>query len=565
MGDKNLVSFFKDKKISIIILVIFLMLGFYLRYYHINYPVIGYHNWKAAHYLTEARNFAQEGFFKEGFFVPMRDTMNNPDEPESGAHYDTFPLDPIVIAIFFKIFGESLKVARLVEIFFSLGAVVMFYFFIKELFDNEKLALLCAFLATINPMYVFFSHNVQLVNSALFFMMTGLYFYARWLKDIKISKNIYLAVLFIGISSMTKYTFAVVAIPILFSFPYKKILKAPKKFHTMLLISLMIASIFPAWFFYSEKIVKQQTMGHLLLTEGGKQGYSLSSLIDFSMIGDKGFWKTLNAYANDNFTLLAIKIAMIGCVFLAYVVLMKKNHSEKYKFMFGYFVGLFVFLFVMGFKLSGHNYHQFPIAPFILFSIAFVVEFFTENIKPFVSKEVGKYLFLVLAVILVLILWKPSQESRDRMYNTQFPGLDIAGSYINQHKLPGERVLHSSGQSYGFFWDADMPGYKGPGDIDRFKKSVEQYNSSWIFVYQWGMQYYLQDPVIFEYLKNNFHLVQFAYRLNNNQAVPLYFLFYKGGSFDDSKLNDLLADKPIHKTQYYFTNGPYDVYYIDIE
>jgi hypothetical protein len=568
MGETTILDFFKNKKInySLILMIVFLLFGFYLRAYHIDYPVIGYHNWKSAHYLTEARNFANRGFFQEGFFVPMRDTMNNINEPASGAHNDTFPLDPIVIAVLFRIFGESIRLARLVEIFFSLGAAFLFYLFIKELFDNENLALLCGFLAVINPMYVFFSHNIQLVNSALFFMLLGLYFYARWLKQIKKPTYLYLAVLFIAISAMAKYTFAVIAIPILFSFPYKKFFK--QKNHKIVLdIAVIIALIFPAWMFYVEKIVKQRTIGHLLTSESAIKGYGFGSLVDFTMIGNRDFWNILRHYAADNFTLLGVFLAMFGCIFLSYIFFLKNNKTDKYRFMFGYFFSIFVFLFVMGFKLSGHNYHQFPIAPFILFAIAFLAEFISENLKSVVgSKEAKPLIFVIVSIIFIALLWGPSQASRDRMFNTQFPGLDIAGNYINHNKLPGDRVMHSSGQSYGFLWHTGgTPSYKGPGTIEHFQNAVDEFNVSWVFVYQWGIQNYMQDPVIYEYLKENFRLVQFAFTLNNNQASPIYFLFRKGGTFDESKLNEALSTKPMIRTQYHKTSGPYEIYHINLE
>ena len=113
-----------------VFLLVFLILGFSMRYYHIDYPVIGYHNWKVGHYITEARNFAEEGFFKYGFFVPMRDSMEGIDEQSDCAHNDTFPTIAIIVGFFFKIFGQSLVVARTVNILFSLGAVVFFYLLI---------------------------------------------------------------------------------------------------------------------------------------------------------------------------------------------------------------------------------------------------------------------------------------------------------------------------------------------------------------------------------------------------------------------------------------------------
>jgi len=563
----DLSKFFKNFKInySLILMIVFLIFGFFLRVYHIEYPMIGYHNWKSAHYITEARNFANEGFFKEGFFVPMRDTMSKITEPPSGAHKDTFPTDPIIIGFLFKIFGESIKIARFVEICFSLGSIVFFYLFIKELFNNEKLALLIAFLATINPMFVFFTHNVQLVNSALFFMLTGLYFYARWLKDINKSKNMYIAAFFIALSSMTKYTFAVIAVPILFSFPYKKILKKPKKFYKVLGISFIIILMFPAWLVYSEFVVKQQTIGHLLTDEQLRSSYSFSGLIDLGMVADKNFWQTIRLYVADNFTLIGINMFILGSIFLCYVFLLKKNRKQHYRFMFGYFLSLFVFFFIMGFKLSGHNYHQFPIAPYVLFAIAFLAEFISENIKQFVPKNIKSFIFPVVALLIVILLWQPSQAARDRMYNTQFPGLDVAGNYIRQNSQPNERIFHSSGQNYGVLWHSGRKGYKGSSKVEVFEQAEEEYNVTWIFAYQWGIQTYFQNPEVFQHIKDNYRLVQFAYVANNNQVQPIYFLFKKGGTFNDTNLNEMLQEKPTYKTTYHYTHGTYDIMHINLE
>ena len=59
--DFNLIRFIR-KNWNLILLIAIIIFGFYLRSYHINYPVIGYHNMKETHYLTEARNFARDGF-----------------------------------------------------------------------------------------------------------------------------------------------------------------------------------------------------------------------------------------------------------------------------------------------------------------------------------------------------------------------------------------------------------------------------------------------------------------------------------------------------------------------
>src|SRR3989344_2371112 len=101
-----------------ILLALIILFGMYLRAYHAGYPVIGYHNWKEVHHLSEGRNFAQDGFFAHGFFVPAFDYPDL-DKDLSGAHSDSFPTISILIAVIFKLFGDHVLLARWVGILFN--------------------------------------------------------------------------------------------------------------------------------------------------------------------------------------------------------------------------------------------------------------------------------------------------------------------------------------------------------------------------------------------------------------------------------------------------------------
>jgi hypothetical protein len=568
-------------KFKLVYLLLFLMIcfGFYLRFYHIQYPVIGYHNWKVAHYISEARNFEREGFFKYGFFVPMRDTTESIAEPSDGEHNDTFPTEPILVGLLFKIFGESLVLARMLEILFSLASVILFYLLVKELFDREDLALLSAFLAAINPMYVFFTQNIDVINSGLFFMLLGAYFYIRWLKH-QVDKNIfsylYIGCFFAMMGAITKYTFAVIFIPMLFVFPFKKILKSPKKFMAPLLIAGLILAGFPLWFGYSEIYVKKYVFGREL-TQNMLDSYEMTKLIDFSIIWSSEFWTTMRSYVADNFTIIGILFSFIGMALFATLYLTKNKGKLGYNFMMAYLLSIFAFVFIVGYKLSGHNYHQFPIAPLIIFMMAYFMIVISGNIASLITKkeDINKIIMFVLICLILLLppatgLYAKSMESKNRMYDTQFPGLDIAGDYVKEHKNQGDRVVHSSGQSYGFLWHADMRGYKMPPTVEYFKRAENEFNVSWVFMYQWGIQSYFQNAEVMEYIRSNYRLVEFAFiPVNQQQVQPLFFLFRKGGSFNESQMNSLLQQSiqegKLFTATYYYTKGPYEVKYIKIE
>ena len=51
----------KKSNLVYAILILFLLLGLYLRIYHLNYPSIGYHNMKENEYLDEAYFFKTDG------------------------------------------------------------------------------------------------------------------------------------------------------------------------------------------------------------------------------------------------------------------------------------------------------------------------------------------------------------------------------------------------------------------------------------------------------------------------------------------------------------------------
>ena len=220
---KSVVTFI-EKNWRILLILLILVFAFYLRVYHVDYPVVGYHNWKEVHYLSEARNFADDGFFANGFFVPSSDYPGIYEDP-SGMHPDTFPIISIIVGLLFNIFGASLTVARSVGIIFSLGTVLMMYLLVKKLFKNDLMAFVSAFLTALAPLYVFFSHNVQLMNVGVFFMICSLYLFTKWVKNNK-NKTLYWSVLFFTLATLTKYGFAIVAVPMLFMIPksrYKNI------------------------------------------------------------------------------------------------------------------------------------------------------------------------------------------------------------------------------------------------------------------------------------------------------------------------------------------------------
>ncbi len=544
---------FNLQKHSVIILIIGLViLGFFLRSYHMSYPVIGYHNWKEVHYLSEARNFARDGFFSNGFFVPEFDypALNSEGESSAGAHPDTFPLPQIILAVLFRIFGESVAIARLLSILASIASIPLAFLIGKMLFHRSVWGFLLASLLTINPLSVFFGRNFQLDSFGLFLSLLSVYYFMKWYGD-KNFRNFSLSVLFLSLATVTKYTFLIFIIPILFSFPWREEFRNWKKFVIPSLSSLIV----PLWIFYEQVILQSRLAG----------GIGKDFSYDLGVLFSDDFRAVMKSYIADNYTTVGWYVALIGIFLFAINFYFSKNKSWQSKYLLGCAVSLPVFLVIGVNKLSGHSYHQYPVLFFILLFISYVAVVVCEtlfSLPIFASASSGSDdssnlfrngLRVIFVVIMIFLLWSPSIQAKNRMFDTQFPGLEVAGEYVKTNSDASDFVLFPSGQSYGFLWHSDRKGFKTPGDISGFKKA-ELKGANWLYVYQWGFSI-TQNSEVWDYVKQNYHLEQATFQVVNNQPQIISLLLKRGGNYTDADLNLLAQSRTPSESSYEYSGG----------
>ncbi|MDP7260475.1 MAG: glycosyltransferase family 39 protein [archaeon] len=546
--DKFVANIKKNRKIYAALFLI-LLFGMYLRVYHIDYPTIGYHNWKESHYLAESRNFAEDGFFNHGFFVPEWDALRSFDDP-TGAHSDTFPVISILIAIAFKIFGPHLWVARLVGIIFSLGTVLMMFLLSRELFKRDDIAIIAAALTAINPLFVFFSHNVQLINPGVFFMLSSAYFYVRWRDSDKNSHLISTAV-FLSLAGLTKYTFLVIAIPFALTFPYKKLLKLNKSQIKAYSASFAAMLTIPAWFLYSKTIVQ---------AEGTALAIGEMNIWAFLT---PGWWKSVWPFLSDNYTVIGFWFAIAGIVMLVTFYNSNKKFAEL--FLLSYSAALIPFIMIMSNKLKGHSYHQFPIAPIIILTMSYFILVVSQtSIGLFkVKAEKKEILKWIVILVLFIVLLSPSMDAKNKQFDTQFFGLDIAGDYIRENSEVNEKVIFSGGQSFGFLWNADRKAYYSTDLKLDILKEAEENGVRWIFMYHWGFKS-MQNSELHQYLGENYNLRQMAYLSQGKDNAVYYIVLEKGeGGFSMDSLQSWTDGKELRYKDYDSTSGKIKLYYVN--
>ncbi|MBI2129658.1 glycosyltransferase family 39 protein [Candidatus Woesearchaeota archaeon] len=546
------------KNYNWIILALILILGFYLRSYHLDYPVIGYHNTKEVHTLAEARSFYKGGdylYLRGDYTIPLVD-------PPKYSHVDNFPLYEWIFVIGWKIFGMQLWVARLVTVFFALGAVVFTYLFVKKLFKREDIALLSAFFTSISPLLVFFGRNIQFDAPALFFMTAAIYFFLVW-KEKQTMKNIVVFMVFFTLTGLTKYPFLIIAIPLLSIFPFETI--KSKKYWKQFGIGALIFIAFILWFLLPN-LAKAQT------SSSGVGDEMIGRVLEepFKMFTSE-WWGTVFMFASkDNFTKIGVIISIIGlCISLWHI------RKQQHRFLVAWAVSFLVYGLLLINFMTGHNYYQMPFVPLVAILISSALLFIASIIPQIKTKQ--PYLknslrWIAIILFFIIFMWPAAKQSIAGQFNTQFSGLDVAGNYINSHSSPDEMMFDSGHQDTGVVWHADRKATV-ISNLSELKQFEEKKNLKWIFIYQWGFSNIFQKSEFRNYINSNYSLKQVAFQQTQQGAVPIYFLFKKGGTFDETTLNEMLQGRQAQSRIYEYlsfgfikmNSAPYEIKYINLE
>ena len=503
--------------LPLLLLFAILIWGYSLRAYHLDYPVIGYHNVKEAHTLGEVINF-----YRGESLLVQRMHYYSPDDPNPGVHGDNFPLVGWIIALGWKIFGVNLWVARLVIVLFSLGIVVLVYLVVKQLFRREDISLFAALLAAVCPVLVFFGRNVQYDVPATFFLVGAVASYLQWRKE---AKPIWFGLMAfsIAIAAVSKWPTAIIVVPILLTFPYDRVFPlASLKAHIKQYVLGIPAAALILWWWFFSKTLNPTTA--LSVTSG--------SIAHLGQFFTREWWNIVYTYAyTDNFSKIGVHLALFGIV-LSFIFIKK----FRYRFLVLWTASFLLYGLAFANFLSHHNYYQIPYAPLWAILVAVFLSFVVSMIPriklgPLPSKSVR---WLVLLAIFFFVLRAPLTESTDRQFATQFYGLDVAGEYIKEHGVPGELILDSGHQDRGLLWHADRDLVRTE-NVSVMIALEQERNLNWVFVYQWGIGRILGIPEIAEHIYSNYTLKQFGFLLvpgsnQQPQMQEMYYLYQRGGS-----------------------------------
>jgi len=557
--DYSNISAFLRKHYILIFLLIFMIFGFYLRSYHMDFPVIGYHNMKENQYLP----YTEFMYNADDFLDYFRTETYWIGTQEHGyfTQYE-FPLIPWLILVLWLIFGVKLWAARLVIILFSVASIPVLYLVGRKLTDNKFILLTTCLFFAIMPINIFFGRNVQPEAPGLFFILFAWYWFFCWIDNLEWKSFIYFSVSLL-LAILLKIPNGIGLVPLLFFIPYRKLWNEKKNYSKYALVFLGFMAIFPIWVKFSKWVMPgAATVGTSGFSESFTEVWH-NILRTFTSQYWIEYFPALKAFFLDNFTIWFFWLLVFGIIF-AFI----KSKTKLGLFIIGSFFSVFVYVMAFADKIRGHAYYQMVFVPLVCLAGAYTLYIISQFLHKLIfiifKKDFFKKIIPLVILLVFLFLAYPAMETATaRVFDTIFYGEDVAGDFIYQNSDQSERVFIDGvfSQSVGILWHAHRYGTDEiTSNLTEFKRLETDLNFKWVVLYSYGINTIQSKQEVWDYIQNNYKIKQIGLIVQDGQYVPYYFVLEKGGVFDFTAFQN----KTSYLAQTYTTtNGDIQFYAVD--
>jgi 4-amino-4-deoxy-L-arabinose transferase-like glycosyltransferase len=206
--------------------------------------LVGIHLWRQSQTQINIQNFYRHDF---NIMNPRNNSFNG--GKDNIMRYE-FPIMQWLIAAAHKTFGESIVITRISMFLFGLLGVLGAFYLIKELWNDNLLALLGAWAFNFSPLFYYYTMNPLPDVFALCSTIWAMAFFFRYLKTEQ-KKDIILAALFLSVATLAKLPYiifgAMVGIHLLQQL-FKKGISTLKE--SIFVAITVIIFLLPAFFWY---------------------------------------------------------------------------------------------------------------------------------------------------------------------------------------------------------------------------------------------------------------------------------------------------------------------------
>ena len=195
-----------ERRIAAVTLGAIVLLGLALRLYHVRAPILDHPAWRQGDQAAISRNFAQ---LQNNIFYPQVDY----DGPPPNYIELELQIMPFCAAQLYRLAGVHVAINRLIVIAFSLGTIVLLYFFGARL-ASRRVGLIAALLYAIAPGAVYYGRTLTPDSIMVFFSTGTLLFWWRW-NALRLRADLVAAIVFGALAWLAKPPALLVLVPLI--------------------------------------------------------------------------------------------------------------------------------------------------------------------------------------------------------------------------------------------------------------------------------------------------------------------------------------------------------------
>lgn len=339
-----------------ILFVILPLLSFLLHIHIFPKELNGVHAWRQTETASNVINFAEKDF---NITRPHVFSLEWPD----GLKRMEFPVMQWGMALFFKAFGESVFILRILSFLLGLVAIWGIYLLVKYIFQSKLMALLGAWCFTFSPLFFYYTVNPMPDNLALASAILGMAWFFKWYRE-EGKYDLWICSAFLMLATLAKLPFVLFyAIPLGFALIDTIRWKFRRLNRNLLHVALpaLVSLVAPAIWYLS---VIPEWKGN-----GVVGGITSATAEDFPEI-----LHILQHTLVSTLPELIINYASLG-FFLVGIYFMFRNSMRK-RLLYPVFalwaagIGLY-FIFEINLIGTEHDYYLFPFLPGIFLIVAY--------------------------------------------------------------------------------------------------------------------------------------------------------------------------------------------------
>lgn len=183
LNRQQLVKILSNRRVQLLLVV---LIGFWLRLYKINNPILDWHSFRQADTASVTHRYREEGIdLLQPKYHDLSNIQSGMENPE-GYRMVEFPIINGILALVLRWLPQADLVitSRFASVLASVGTLIFFYWFLKSLLTH-RLAIVSTTLLSILPFSVYYSRVVLPEPFVLLFATGSLAFFLAHLKKKK--------------------------------------------------------------------------------------------------------------------------------------------------------------------------------------------------------------------------------------------------------------------------------------------------------------------------------------------------------------------------------------------